>query len=53
MIDAANRRLEVGISPLCHDQPQMQRSFANRFYLGLILTITGVSVNSDSITLEF
>ena len=41
MIDAANRRLEVGISLVDHDQLPEPRSFANRYYLGIILTITG------------
>ena len=41
MIDAANRRLEVGISLFDHDQLPEPLSFANRYYLGIILTITG------------
>jgi hypothetical protein len=41
MTDAANRRPEIGISLFDHDQLPEPRSFANRYSLGIILTITG------------
>jgi hypothetical protein len=41
MIDTANRRPEVGINLFDHDQLPEPRSFANRYSLGMILTITG------------